>query len=190
MNTQNNIEELWSTFESLVGKINRPGVQELVEELGQRIAEAPASITTDGFDATPGGLLKMTLEVTNTMLRLRNAFEMSDLPKSSLLIVGLFHGLGMIGDRFEDYLIPHDSDWHINKGIHYKYNDKLPKSLVSHRSLCLLQEFGVQLSKDEWLAIALSGGAHRDENKFYVGNEPSLAILLMQARQWVLGHNV
>lgn len=187
MNTQNNIEELWSTFESLIGKINRPGVQELIEELGQRIAEAPASVTTDGFDATPGGLLKMTLAVTSKMNQLRNALDMSDIPSSSLLVVGLFHGLGMIGDRYDDYLIPHDSDWHIGKGIHYKYNDKLPKSLVSHRSLILLQEFGVTLSKDEWLAIALSGGAHRDENKFYTANEPNLAILLMQARQWVLG---
>jgi hypothetical protein len=57
---------------------------------------------------------------------------------------------------------------------------------LSHRSLYLIQSAGVKMSLDEWTAIATSTGTHRDESKFYNGSEPSLSLLVIQARQWIL----
>ena len=53
---------------------------------------------------------------------------------------------------------------------------------VSHRTLWLLQHYGVVLTNDEWLAVQLAAGFHFEENRFYVNSEPSLALLLQQAK--------
>ena len=83
----------------------------------------------------------------------------------------------------QDYFIDQDSDWHREKlGQMYKYNEDLNKMSVSHRTLFLLQHFGIELAKDEWLAIQLAQGSHFEENRFYVGHEPTLALLLQQAK--------
>ena len=57
---------------------------------------------------------------------------------------------------------------------------------VSHRTLYLLQHYGVTLSDDEWISIQLAQGSHFEENRFYVGSEPTLAILLQQAKCMVV----
>ena len=56
---------------------------------------------------------------------------------------------------------------------------------ISHRTLFLLQLHGIELSNEEWLAIQLAPGSHFEENRFYVGHEPTLSILLQQAKQIV-----
>ena len=57
---------------------------------------------------------------------------------------------------------------------------------VSHRTLFLLQHFGVSLDEDEWLAIQLAQGSHFEENRFYVGSETTLGILLQQSKSLVI----
>jgi hypothetical protein len=111
-------------------------------------------------------------------------------PISSILKVGLLHDIGKLGDLETDYFVEQDSDWHREKlGQLYKYNEDLEKMSTSHRSLYLLQHFGVNLTKDEWLAIQLAQGSHFEENRFYVGHEPSLALLLQHAKQQVIHRN-
>jgi len=182
------IENLWSTYQKLAGRINREGISLMLEELGERIVMCSASTDEQGKGCGPGGLIEVTLAVTSKMRTLAKALEL-DISPESIVIVGLFHGIGSVGDRKNHYLVEQDSDWHRKKGIHYKYNEKLPKSPVSHRSLQLLQEFGVKLTSEEWAAIMLSSGLHREENRFYLGSEPKLAILVTQARQWVFGRD-
>ena len=64
----------------------------------------------------------------------------------------------------------------------YKFNEKTSKMSVSHRTLYLLQSFGMTLTSEEWIAIQLAGGSHFEENRFYVGSEPTLALLLQQSK--------
>jgi hypothetical protein len=184
------VESLWKTYQKLSTHIEGPqeAVHKMLEELGERMIMCSSSLDEEGKGCGPGGFLEVSLSVTSKMRTLSKSLGL-DVPQSSIILAGLFHGLGSVGDRNRPYLVEQDSDWHKKKGIHYKYNEALPKSLVSHRSLQLLQEFGVTLNFDEWVAIALSSGPHRDENRFYVGSEPPLAILLTQARQWVFGRN-
>ena len=108
-----------------------------------------------------------------------------EVPVTSVIITGLFHNVGMVGDLEKPYLVDQDSDWHRKKGNLYKYNENIPRMPVAHRSLYLLQHFGVQLTSEEWTTISLAGGMHREENRFYIGSEPKLAFLLNQSRQWL-----
>ena len=182
------IENLWSTYQKLASRINREGISLMLEELGERIVMCSASIDEQGKGCGPGGFIEVTLAVTSKMRTLAKALEL-DIPPESIVLVGLFHGIGSVGDRKTPYLVDQDSDWHRKKGILYKYNEDLPKSPVAHRSLQILQDFGVTLTPDEWTAIMLSSGLHREENRFYLGSEPKLAILVTQARQWVFGRD-
>ena len=37
------------------------------------------------------------------------------------------------------------------------------------------------LTQEEWVAVQLAQGSHFEENRFYVGSEPTLALILQQA---------
>lgn len=181
------IEENWNKYKKLVETLekSRPGVEKLIEQYGERLAMCPAASENQYFGAYPGGFLDLALGVTTKMRALHKIFE-CNVPMDSVVFVGLLHAIGLIGNETEDLLIPHDSDWHIKKGIMYKHNESLPKMPLSHRSLYLIQSAGIKMSLDEWTAIATSTGTHRDESKFYNGSEPPLSLLVIQARQWIL----
>jgi hypothetical protein len=88
------------------------------------------------------------------------------IPDDSLIITGLFHDLGKIGDiSGSDYYIPTTQNWQIQKGIRYEYN-KLLKDGLNHaqRSARLLNQCGVELTDDEYLAITFHDGLYLKEN--------------------------
>jgi len=166
-------------------------VKEMVDTLGERILMCPGSLNEGQPWSRPGGLIEQSIGVTMKMRSIAKALEI-EVPTESLIIVGLFHNIGMVGGPLsgEDYLVEQDSDWHRKQGRLYRYNEHLPKMPIAHRSLHVLQHFGVRLSMDEWVAIATSTGPAREENRFYIGSEPDLSVLLTQSRQWILkGHN-
>ena len=163
---------------------NLASIENFLNVFGERIVMCPATIMQSNNWSRPGGLLDYSLEITTKMIAIRDAMEM-DISNKSIGVVGLFHYIGMIGDQKEELLFPHDSDWHIKQGRLYKFNEKIQKMSIPHRSLFLLQEFGVKLTQDEWLAILLCNGQAKEENRFYLYNENDLAILLMQAKNWV-----
>jgi len=184
------IKSNWDTFERLCRKAFENEQDELIgsllDTLGERILACPASTKLEQGGAYAGGLVEHALTVTSRMRKLAQAHEVTQDVKS-ILRVGLLHELGKIGGLEEDLFIDQDSNWHREKlGQMYKYNEALPKVAVPHLTLYLLQHFCVQLTRDEWLAIHLSQGSHLDENRFYIRNEPMLAVLLQQAKQAVL----
>jgi hypothetical protein len=181
-----NIEQKWNTFNNLIEKLEstHPGVTSFIEKYGQRILECPAGTDSSSLFSNPGGLVDMSLTVTSKMRLLNKSLDIGE-KDSNILFVGLFHNVGAIGDEEKSYYIQQDSSWHLQKGIYYKYNEMIPKMPISHRSLYLMQASGISMSYDEWVSIAISGGLHREESKFYMGTEPRLSILLTQARQWV-----
>ena len=177
-----NIEAKWKTYEKLCKRLSDTSLNELLETLGERIIMCPASSRVDQVGCHSGGMMTHSLDVTLVMRTLNDALEFK-LPVASVLKVGLLHDLGKVGSLEHDYFIEQDSDWHRDKlGQYYKFNEELNKMSVSHRTLYLLQHFGVTLSTDEWLAIQLAQGSHFEENRFYVGHTPSLALLLQQAK--------
>lgn len=184
-------EKLWNSYDRLASYLIpiKPEVEQMLLELGERIVECSSSVDTKGKGCGIGGLIETSIAITTKMRTLAKMFNI-DVSQESIITVGLFHALGMIGDRKTSYLVDQTSSWHREKGMLYTYNEECSRAPVPHRSLRLLQEFGVKLTSDEWTAIAISHGAHREENRAYVGFEPKLAILVTQARQWVFGRDI
>ena len=176
------IQSNWETYSGLLKRLSDHNLNNLLDELGERLVMTPASPRLDQYGAAPGGLVEHSLKVTSTMRTLNSALEMG-LPTASILKVGLLHDLGKVGDLTTRYFVEQDSSWHREKlGQLFKFNEGLNKMSVSHRTLWLLQHYGVTLDNNEWLAIQLAAGFHFEENRFYVNHEPSLALLLQQAK--------
>jgi hypothetical protein len=174
----------FSKIAAATGDRSEP-VAAMLDALGERIIMCPATLQEQEGWSKPGGLIRMSIEVTGTMRNLAAALDLEHIPVESIVITGLFHAIGMVGSVETPYLLDQDSDWHRKQGRLYRYNEVLPKVPIAHRSLQLLQHWGVKLTPEEWVAIAVAGGPQREENRFYVGSEPALAVLLTQARQWV-----
>ena len=182
----NKIESNWNTFEKLCRKLPDENLDDLLNNFAERLIMCPSSPRLDQHGAFPGGLIQHSLDVTGTMRKLSQTYQL-DLPVESVLKVGLLHDIGKIGDLDNELFIEQDSEWHREKlGQMYKYNENIQKMSVSHRTLFLLQKFNISLTNDEWIAIQLAQGSHFEENRFYVGSEPSLAITLQQSKSIVI----
>jgi|694.fasta_scaffold01900_30 hypothetical protein len=184
------IQSKWQTLNKLAENTGtrRDAIVGMLDSLGERYLMAPASAASHLPGCYSGGLLDTTLSVIKKMRSLAKALEL-DVSNESIIVVGICHSLGLLGgpENGQDYLVPQDSDWHLKQGKRYKFGESVVKMPISHRSLYLAQHFGIHLSHDEWQAIAVSGGQSREENRFYIGSESTISILLMQARQWVFG---
>ena len=184
------IDQIQSRYEKFTGLLTKCGergnkAKEMCEHLGARLILCPASTHESVPGCHPGGLLDTSIRVLSRMRDIQKAIpDASKVPVESVILTGLLHNIGMVGSESVDYLLPQDSDWHRKQGRLYRYNEELPKMSVPHRSLYLLQKFGVEVTLEEWTAIALSGGPHREENRFYIGSEPTLSHLLSQAKTW------
>lgn len=181
---ERDLETIWQSYTKLAGKANRDGLESLLEGIGEKILMCSASTETSAPGCGPGGLVETSLEVTTRMRSISKSVGV-EVPVGSIIVTGLLHNIGMVGDLERPYLLDQDSDWHRKRGSLYKYNENIPRMPVAHRSLYLIQHFGVVLKPEEWTAISLSGGMHREENRFYIGSEPPLAFLLNQSRQWL-----
>jgi len=180
------IENNWSVFEKLCGRLSDHNLNHMLESLGERLSTCPASARLDQYNAHPGGLIQHSLDVTSAMRKINESHDLG-LKTSSILKVGLLHDIGKVGSVERDHFISQDSDWHREKlGQMFKFNDELNRMSTSHRSLYLLQSFGVTMSSDEWISVQLAAGSHFEENRFYVGHEPTLALALQNAKSMVI----
>jgi putative nucleotidyltransferase with HDIG domain len=183
------IESNWLTYEKLCHRLSNHALNDMLEVMGERITMCPASTRLDQYGAHPGGLVKHSLEVASTMRAMNSGLDL-DIDVSSIIKVALLHDIGKLGDLNEMLFLNQDSDWHKDKlGQMYKYNEKIQKMSVSHRGLFLLQLFDVSLTMSEWLAIQLAQGSHFEENRYYVGSAPGIALLLQQAKAQVINRS-
>ena len=181
-------EQLVAQFEKYQGVLKKVVGTELARDIcetfGERLLLCPRGLTEqDG--GMPGELLSFSLNVASVAKSLSSTFG----DAKSLVKVSLLHELGKVGGLSQEqelYLVQ-ESEWHREKlGQVYKYNDKCPKMNVAHRTLWLLSHFGVELTRDEWLAINVSQGMHLQENQFYANSLSSVAAGLLSARMHVL----
>jgi hypothetical protein len=182
------LKKSWERFCQLTKKIDDPCIDKMIETLSERMLMCPNASRDADPGCYPGGLVQVCLETALHMRQLEGSFG-DELDPRAVLKVALLHDLGKIGSLQDNYFVEQESDWHKEKlGQYYKFNEKIQKMSPSHRTLCLLQHFGVKLNEEEWLAIQLSNGSYFEENRFYVGSEPTLALVLQTARRLVY-HN-
>lgn len=159
------------------------GAKALIEHFGERLVLCPAGLTIDegGY---PGALVDRALRIAQKSKQLVQAAELPVEP-SSAVRAALVAELGRLGDldaEGELYLVQ-TSDWHREKlGQNYKYNEFCSRTSVPHRTLFLLQHFGLQLTQEEWVAVLTFGGLHLPENAFYGNKKNDLIDLLQLAK--------
>ena len=178
-------DEIASNFEKFVKILLRVKDREsqlnsFLDKYSDVIATAPGHDRSERSSSVPGGMVARCLSVLGNARQLvtTGAFNDSNLSMDSIIITCLLHDIGRIGDNRGVYYIEQISQWHKDKGINYTYNPNIRRMTHAHRGLYLLQQEGVQLAQDEWIAILTHSGSTYEENKFYSGYEPSLAVLL------------
>ena len=148
-------------------------LKSLTEALKERMMFAPAS-SKDWFNnAFPGGYLDHILRVNKIANQLHKLYAFHNASTETytdeeLNFISLFGQLGKLGDLENDYFIKNDSDWHVkNLGMVYKFNPEVPAMKIYDRTIFLLQEAGIKLSHNEYLAIRAQEGLFDESNKFY-----------------------
>jgi hypothetical protein len=85
-----------------------------------------------------------------------------------LVFSAINHDLGKLGTKEQPFYVPNDSQWHIEKqGALYKYNSNITHMRISDRSLFYLQQQGIEVTENEYLAIKLHDGLYEEGNKPY-----------------------
>lgn len=147
---------------------------------------APASSKTSFHSAHKGGLLKHSIIVTETLLKLVKILD-PNIDEESCIIVGLYHDCGKVGSYDEPYYIRETSSWHREKlGQMYVTNENLTHIDVPTRSLVYVSKF-VNLTDEEMQAIRYHDGQYVNENKSVAHKETRLTRLLQFADQWAAG---
>jgi len=177
------ISENWDKFCAWLDKTGEraDACKALAMHFGERLAMCPASSKLKYHNAFAGGLIDHSLRVLKNAVLLKKTFNW-DVSNESLIICSLFHDIGKVGDLEKDYYVEQTSDWHRDKnGEIFTFNENISYMETPDRSVWLLQQFGVKLSRDEWLAIKLNDGYVYEPNRKYCMREGVLAHIIMTA---------
>ncbi len=172
----------FEVYQKLLSKVGdrSDAISQFLDRHSDRIATCPSHNLSKRSTASPGGLIEHSLTTLKIARKLVESTQTTISPES-LTIVCLLHEIGKIGSEDKDYFQPQTSSWHQERGQVYTYNPDLPKMTHPHRSLYLLQNAGITLTLDEWIAILTQNGNASEENRFYQGCENNLAVILQSA---------
>lgn len=170
---QKNYDTFVSCIKATLSPERQEAVMNMLKDLGDEMAIAPASGKNWYHGAYAGGYLVHVMKVVKAALKISSVFESlggkKDYTDEELVFSALFHDLGKVGDTGQPNYIFQDSDWHRkNQGSMYKNNPELPFMLIPDRSLYLLQKYGIKVSHNEYLAIMLHDGLYEETNKPYL----------------------
>lgn len=183
-------EKLLDNFQKYSGLLKKyfpeEGTDKFLEDFGVRLTTAPRGMT-DSEGGIPGDLINFLLKTTLIASDHSKAIESrsgeNSVDRKSVTRVCLVHELGKLGSKEEDLFVPQESQWHREKlGQNFKYNENCQKMSTGHRTLCLLQEYGITVTPDEWISILTSQGMQYPENAFYGNSLPDIAKVLHFAR--------
>ena len=180
--TEKQWDLLMNTINDYIESPRKEKLTKMYEGLAEKICTAPASSHSTRHNCFPGGYIDHVNRVVKCSLELYSTWHasganVSNFTKEELVFSALNHDLGKIGNAKEDYYIPNDSDWHVKRGQVYKINGRLTFMKVPDRSLFLLQECGIDVSENEFLAIKLHDGLYSKGNESYLmGGLPEFSL--------------
>ena len=154
-------------------------VKIMLNDLEDTYVMAPASGKSWYHNAFAGGYVDHVNRVVEYSIKQMRLYEEMggtiDFTQEELVFSALFHDLGKIGDKDNASYIPQTDKWRQDK-LHEMYtpNGELDFMLVPDRSLFTLQEYGIKITKNEYLAIKLHDGVFSDANKpYFFSNQPN-----------------
>lgn len=180
------VQENWDKVKSLVNRIEnekvKAGCIALTDHLYDRMAVAPASTRKEYIGCFVGGLVWHSLNVLRTMNSLRTSLDLGDeVSADSMILLGLFHDIGKLGNEDNDYYVPQNSEWHREKlGQLYEVNKGMGNVPVPVRTLWWLNKFNIPLSENEIHAIQ-SLKFNNEEVSFVPGTNETWEPYLLQS---------
>ena len=174
----NNYEKHIKIIDHYIGD-RKDSVKTMIDKLGEEYIMAPASGKTWFHNAFAGGYVDHVNRVVQYAVKQSQLYKdmggTVDYTEEELVFAALFHDLGKIGDPNTPSYIPQTDKWRQDKlNEMYTPNSELEFMLVPDRSLFTLQKFGIELTKNEYLAIKLHDGVFSDANKpYFFTNNPN-----------------
>ncbi|NQU88708.1 MAG: hypothetical protein HQ541_23440 [Mariniphaga sp.] len=162
-------------------------VMAMFKHFEHRMIVSPASSRKEYHNAWPGGWLTHTVEVIENAAKLYKVWLELDaaggFTLNEIIFAAMFHDWGKLGDMKHSYYVPQKSEWHKKRGMMYTFNPKLVGYMkVPVRSLYLLQEFDIKVTKSEYLGVMLADGMFDEINKAYFNNmENNLPLIIHHA---------
>jgi len=147
-------------------------VLSMIDSFQEDYALAPASGKTWYHNAFPGGYVDHVNRVVEYAVKQMRLYkEMGgdiDFTEEELVFAALFHDLGKLGDGEKMNYLPQTDKWRQDKLAEmYTNNPELDFMLIPDRSLFVLQKFGIEVTKKEFLGIRLHDGVFDEANKAY-----------------------
>ena len=173
---------LMEYIEKYISGTRKEALIKMYEELSDRVLTAPASSHSTRHNCFPGGYIDHVNRVVKTAINLYSVWTEAGAAThkytlEEVVFAAINHDLGKVGSRTHEYYVPNDSDWHVKRGQIYKISDKLTFMKVPDRSLFTLQEFGIAVSENEYLAIKLHDGLYGKGNESYLmGGAPEFSL--------------
>ena len=173
--TAEQIQKNWDLHLKIVDKYigdRKNDVNIMLEDLADTYVMAPASGKTWYHNAFPGGYVDHVNRVVQYAVKQSRLYEEMggtiDFTMEELVFAGLFHDLGKIGTKDQASYLPQTDKWRQDKLAEmYTNNPELDFMLIPDRSLFVLQKFGIEVTKKEFLGIRLHDGVFDEANKAY-----------------------
>ena len=139
----------------------------------ERFILLPASHKPAYHNCFPGGYIEHVNRVVSASLEIDEIWRKFDVKPTytteEVVFSALNHDLGKFGTFEYEAVLPNPSEWHVkNRGEIYTFNTQMDYMTVPDRGLWLLSQIGVEVSKNEWLAIKLHDGLYDESNKAYL----------------------
>lgn len=143
------------------------------EKYEERFILLPASHKPQYHNCFPGGYIEHVNRVVNASLDIFEVWTKYGVKpvfsREEVVFSALNHDLGKFGTLEYEAVLPNPSEWHVkNRGEIYTFNTQIDYMTVPDRGLWLLSQIGVEVSKNEYLAIKLHDGLYDDANKPYL----------------------
>ena len=167
---QANLEQFYANIEKFISEPRATKLLALYQSQEELLAFAPASSKASFHNSFSGGYVDHVNRVVEAAIKVTTLWsEMGatiNFSMEELVFAALNHDLGKLGIGGKPRYIPNDSEWHVkNQGANYKPNSELPFLPVQDNSLFILQNEGIQISINEYIAIKIHDGLYDDGNK-------------------------
>jgi hypothetical protein len=168
-----NYEVLLKGIEKYVTGDRKQQFLDFYNKLDERIALLPASHKKAYHNCFPGGYVEHVIRVITASFKLhevwKNMGTKDTYTEEELFVSALNHDLGKIGTLEEVAVYPSTDEWRKkNLGEMYSFNTKIQYMTTPDRSLFLLQQLGIQLTSNEWIAIKTHDGLYDQANEAYL----------------------
>ncbi|RCX12093.1 HD domain-containing protein [Anaerobacterium chartisolvens] len=182
----NSVLERYNALKALV-VVRKEQFSRLVAFMENETAWLTAPASTKYHLCKEGGLLEHTVNVAETMLKIKAAIA-PEITDESCVIVALLHDLGKVGMPGKPQYLLNEQNKSPNQNgnktqFPYRFNSELTYLSVPVRSIYLALQY-ISLTEEEVQAIVYHDGQYVEDNRSCATREEPLTLLLQYADSW------